>query len=391
MMCGCVANIVLDPILIFGLGPFSPMGMEGAALATGLGQTLTLAIYLAVYFARPIRVRIRRRFLLPQRGMALRLYSIGIPATLNLALPSVLISALNAILAGYSQVYILVLGIYYKLQTFLYLPANGIIQGMRPVIGYNYGAGEHKRVSQIYRIMLCMCAVIMALGTLLCLAVPGWLMGLFTHTPEALQAGEAALRIISAGFLVSSVSVVSCGFPAEPCLRPGGGVERLLAGRAPYGGGVLVCLSPGSKPHMTGPCDSAFLKGGLCIHLSGKSLHAPDNFLRHGTVAKALSVLKKAVIAPLDLIGQQGVKADIPFQLGLGFKNVRAQLRFNAFGKHRFLGSGKENVNQRLLGLKGGKKLSGKIRRGADGPIRVADAVVNGCHRLLLQPLRQVI
>lgn len=143
--------------------------------------------------------------------MALRLYSIGIPATLNLALPSVLISALNAILAGYSQVYILVLGIYYKLQTFLYLPANGIIQGMRPVIGYNYGAGEHKRVSQIYRIVLCMCAVIMALGTLLCLAVPGWLMGLFTHTPEALQAGEAALRIISAGFLVSSVSVVSCG------------------------------------------------------------------------------------------------------------------------------------------------------------------------------------
>ena len=82
---------------------------------------------------------------------------------------------------------------------------------------------------------------------------------------------------------------------------------------------------------MTGPCNSTFLKGGLCIHLSGKSLHAPDNFLRHGTVAKALSVLKKAVIAPLDLIGQQGAKADIPFQLGLGFKNVRAQLRFNAF------------------------------------------------------------
>ena len=181
MMCGCVANIVLDPILIFGLGPFSPWH-GGAALATGLGQTLTLAIYLAVYFARPIRVRIRKRFLLPQRGMALRLYSIGIPATLNLALPSVLISALNAILAGYSQVYILVLGIYYKLQTFLYLPANGIIQGMRPVIGYNYGAGEHKRVNQIYRIVLCMCAVIMALGTLLCLAVPGWLMGaLYPH------------------------------------------------------------------------------------------------------------------------------------------------------------------------------------------------------------------
>ncbi len=216
MMCGCVANIVLDPILIFGLGPFSPMGMEGAALATGLGQTLTLAIYLAVYFARPIRVRIRRRFLLPQRGMALRLYSIGIPATLNLALPSVLISALNAILAGYSQVYILVLGIYYKLQTFLYLPANGIIQGMRPVIGYNYGAGEHKRVSQIYRIVLCMCAVIMALGTLLCLAVPGWLMGLFTHTPEALRLGRPPCASSARAFW----SPLSPSSPAAP-LREG--------------------------------------------------------------------------------------------------------------------------------------------------------------------------
>ena len=74
--------------------------------------------------------------------MAGRLYSIGIPAVLNLALPSLLIASLNTILAAFSQSYIVILGIYYKLQTFLYLPANGIIQGMRPVIGYNYGASE---------------------------------------------------------------------------------------------------------------------------------------------------------------------------------------------------------------------------------------------------------
>ena len=77
--------------------------------------------------------------------MVIKLYSIGIPATLNLALPSLLISALNAILAAYSEVYILVLGIYYKLQTFIYLPANGIVQGMRPLIGYNYGAGGEQK------------------------------------------------------------------------------------------------------------------------------------------------------------------------------------------------------------------------------------------------------
>ena len=211
LMCGCITNIVLDPVLIFGYGPFRAMGIEGAALATGIGQALTLAIYLVVYFGRPIRVHIRRQHILPGKGMVLKLYSIGIPATLNLALPSLLISVLNAILAAYSEVYILVLGIYYKLQTFIYLPANGIVQGMRPLIGYNYGAGENKRVSQIYKIVLCMSGIIMVLGTVICLLIPGQLMGLFTHTEATIQAGETALRIIGAGFIVSAVSVTSSG------------------------------------------------------------------------------------------------------------------------------------------------------------------------------------
>ena len=211
LMCGCIINIVLDPVLIFGYGPFPEMGIEGAALATGIGQTLTLAIYLVVYFVRPIRVHIRRQYILLSKKMVIKLYSIGIPATLNLALPSLLISALNAILAAYSEVYILVLGIYYKLQTFIYLPANGSDQGMRPLIGYNYGAGENKRVSQIYKIVLCMSGIIMVLGTVICLLIPGQLMGLFTHTEATIQTGETALRIIGAGFIVSAVSVTSSG------------------------------------------------------------------------------------------------------------------------------------------------------------------------------------
>ena len=211
LMCGCITNIVLDPVLIFGYGLFPAMGIEGAALATGIGQTLTLAIYLVVYFVRPIRVHIRRQYILPGKGMVLKLYSIGIPATLNLALPSLLISALNAILVAFSEVYILVLGIYYKLQTFIYLPANGVVQGMRPLIGYNYGAGENKRVSQIYKIVLCMSGIIMVLGTVICLLIPSRLMGLFTHTEATIQAGETALRIIGAGFIVSAVSVTSSG------------------------------------------------------------------------------------------------------------------------------------------------------------------------------------
>ncbi len=211
MMCGCIANIILDPLMIFGIGPFPAMGIEGAALATGIGQTLTLAIYLFICFMRPLGLNIKGCYLKPDSKMILRLYSVGIPATLNLALPSILISALNGILAAYSEVYILVLGIYYKLQTFLYLPANGIVQGMRPLIGYNYGAGEHDRVKQIYRLVLIMCAMIMMLGTVICLLVPDLLMSLFTGTQETTEAGAAALRVISAGFIVSAVSVASSG------------------------------------------------------------------------------------------------------------------------------------------------------------------------------------
>ena len=211
MMCGCIANIILDPLMIFGIGPFPAMGIEGAALATGIGQTLTLAIYLFICFMRPLGLNIKGCYLKPDSKMILRLYSVGIPATLNLALPSILISALNGILAAYSEVYILVLGIYYKLQTFLYLPANGIVQGMRPLIGYNYGAGEHDRVKQIYRLVLIMCAMIMMLGTVICLLVPDLLMNLFTGTQETIEAGAAALRVISAGFIVSAVSVASSG------------------------------------------------------------------------------------------------------------------------------------------------------------------------------------
>ena len=103
LTCGCVANIILDPVMIFGLGPFPAMGIEGAALATGLGQVLSLVIYIGVYVMHPIRVKIRKEYAVPEKWMVLRLYSIGIPATLNLALPSLLISALNAILAAFSE------------------------------------------------------------------------------------------------------------------------------------------------------------------------------------------------------------------------------------------------------------------------------------------------
>lgn len=211
LLCGCIANIILDPLMIFGIGVFPAMGITGAAIATGIGQVVSLAVYLVMYVGKPFPVKFGARDLRPNKPILKRLYSIGIPAILNMALPSFLISALNGILAASSGSYVLILGIYYKLQTFLYLPASGIVQGLRPLIGYNYGAKEFKRVKKLFELTLAMSAVIMAIGTFGCLFFSRQLMELFTSNPETVEAGSQALRLICAGFLVSAVSVTASG------------------------------------------------------------------------------------------------------------------------------------------------------------------------------------
>ena len=211
LITGCVTNIALDPVLIFGLGPVPALGIAGAALATGIGQAVSLVVYLYVYCTTEVAVRFSRRCLRFDAALDGKLYAIGVPAILNLALPSLLVTFLNGLLAVYSQSYVTVLGIYYKLQTFLYLPANGIVQGMRPLVGYNYGAREHGRVSRLYNLTLGLSAGIMAIGTLLCLTIAGPLMGLFTSNPETIAIGQTALRVICLGFIVSAVSTTSSG------------------------------------------------------------------------------------------------------------------------------------------------------------------------------------
>ena len=170
-----------------------------------------MCVYLVVYARTELPIRLRRSCLRPDAALDGKLYAIGVPAILNLALPSLLVTFLNGLLAGFSQSYVVVLGIYYKLQTFLYLPANGIVQGMRPLIGYNYGAKEHARVKKLYELTLIMSAAIMAAGTVICLFASRPLMQMFTSNPETIAYGETALRIICLGFIVSAVSTTSSG------------------------------------------------------------------------------------------------------------------------------------------------------------------------------------
>lgn len=211
MMCGFVANIILDPLMIFGIGFFPAMGIAGAAYATGIGQVLTLVVYLIFCRIDPLPLNMTRKYVRLDRNVAARLYSVGLSATLSLALPSLLISVLNGILAGFSEKYVLVLGVYYKLQTFIYLTANGIIQGIRPLMGYNFGAGEKERVKQIFRTTLVLTMGVMVVGMILSWLIPEKLIGLFTTSPQTVQSGVTALHIISLGFVVSAVSVTCSG------------------------------------------------------------------------------------------------------------------------------------------------------------------------------------
>ena len=208
---GCIINIILDPILIFGLLGFPALGVKGAAIATVIGQICAFLLYIVVYRKKKLSIRIHPRYLCFDKQIILQIYGVGIPSSIMMTLPSILISVLNRILASFSSVYVAVLGVYFKLQTFIYMPANGIVQGLRPIIGYNYGAGETKRVKSAIRYSLLAAATLMLLGTLLSLLIPTQIFSLFDADEELMSAGVTALRIICLGFLISTIGIIYSG------------------------------------------------------------------------------------------------------------------------------------------------------------------------------------
>ncbi len=208
---GCIINIILDPILIFGLLGFPAMGVKGAAIATVIGQICSFLLYLLVYRRKNLAICIHPKYLCLDWQIISQIYSVGIPSSIMMTLPSILVSVLNRILGSFSSVYVAVLGVYFKLQTFIYMPANGLVQGLRPILGYNYGAGEVKRVRTAIRYSLILTAGLMLLGTLLSLLIPSRILSLFDADPELMQAGVTALRVICLGFLVSTIGIVYSG------------------------------------------------------------------------------------------------------------------------------------------------------------------------------------
>lgn len=208
---GCIINIILDPILIFGAFGIPGMGVKGAAIATVIGQICAFILYMIVYSRKDIGVKISPKYLSFDTGIIKKIYSVGVPSSIMMALPSLLVSILNGILSQISDMHVAVLGIYFKLQTFIYMPANGIIQGMRPIVGYNYGAGKKKRLlSTVNMTHLCV-AAIMLIGTVGALVFPRQLLMLFDAQEDMMKIGVEALRVISLGFLVSTLGIVYSG------------------------------------------------------------------------------------------------------------------------------------------------------------------------------------
>lgn len=208
---GCIINIILDPILIFGYFGFPAMGVRGAAIATVTGQICGFILYIIVYLKKSFGITIHPKYLIFDKSVIRQIYSVGIPSSLMMMLPSILVSVLNRILARFSDLYIAVLGVYFKLQTFIYMPANGIVQGMRPIVGYNYGAKNYDRMKKTIQYSLLSAGMIMLFGTIVSLLIPAQIFSLFKADKNLLLAGTTALRIISLGFLISTIGIIYSG------------------------------------------------------------------------------------------------------------------------------------------------------------------------------------
>lgn len=205
---GAIINIILDPILIFGYFGFPSMGITGAAIATVIGQLAAMSLSFLVLVAVPHDVKLRFKGFRFRGGIVRQILAVAIPNACMNALGSVLVMGLNAILIGFSTTAVSLFGIYYKLQTFVFMPASGLSQGAMPIMGYNYGARSRKRLLDCLKFSIGICFLIMGAGFLLFEGAPGVLLSLFHANEEMMQIGIPALRIIAVSFLPASVGFI---------------------------------------------------------------------------------------------------------------------------------------------------------------------------------------
>lgn len=212
MICslsGAITNIVLDPLFIFGVGPFPKMGVAGAAIATVIGQILSFCMGQYLLFAKKHQVHVKLKGFKMEKAIIRDIYAVGAPAIVMQAMASVLQFGLNGILAGLSETAVAVNGVYGRVQSFIFMPVFGLNQGIMPIMGYNYGARNKKRLMETYKKAFLIAFCIMLTGLILFQLLPEQFLKMFNASENMFEIGVPAFRIISICFIPASFGIIT--------------------------------------------------------------------------------------------------------------------------------------------------------------------------------------
>lgn len=206
-LAGAITNIILDPIMIFGLLGFPAMGIKGAAWATVIGQITGALISIILNIKINKEINFNPKGFKPQSKIIIDIYKVGIPSILLGSIGSVLTYLLNLILGAFSTVAIAVYGVYFKLQSFVFMPVFGLNNGIVPIVAYNFGAKYKKRIIDSIKMCAVVALIIMGVGTLIFEVFPTQLLAMFSPNEEMLEIGIPALRIIAIHFPIAAIGI----------------------------------------------------------------------------------------------------------------------------------------------------------------------------------------
>ncbi|NLI38493.1 MAG: MATE family efflux transporter [Clostridiaceae bacterium] len=208
---GAIVNIILDPIMIFGLLGFPALGVKGAAIATVIGQTSGMLVAIWFNLRKNHEIRIIFRKFKPNLEIIKKIYAVGIPSTLMISIGSIMNYFLNRILLSFTETATAVFGVYFRLQSFVFMPVFGLNHGIIPIVAYNFGARKKERIIKAVRLGMIYAVCIMFAGLVLLQLLPNEMLMLFNATENMLFIGIPALRTISLSFIFAGFCVVAGG------------------------------------------------------------------------------------------------------------------------------------------------------------------------------------
>ncbi len=226
LILGAIVNIILDPIMIFGLLGCPKMGIKGAAIATVIGQIVGAVVALLLNKTKNPVIHVKFKGYHFNINDVKAIYKVGMPTIVMQAIGSVMTFAVNAVLMGVSATAVAFFGVYYKLQNFLMMPMNGLGQAAIPIVGFNFGSGDKDRIRQAWRGIVPAGIIMAVIGMVIFIIFPKQLLALFAASEEMLSIGVPALRIISLTFVFATLTIIF-GYFASGL---GNGVINMIGG-----------------------------------------------------------------------------------------------------------------------------------------------------------------